>query len=257
LNPNLCRVVLRPRGPLEVFDLGVRLVATNAGPLLRLSALLVLPAWGVCSTIAIAAPEWPGLPLAAAALLAFPIQAPFTLMGGRLLFQETVSAREVLRATASLWASCVGVWTIQAFAMVLGMAMCGWGLLITLIPTLFVAETTLLERVEFSRSLRRSTRLASAHPGTAAVGALGYFGLVVWGGIVGEFGGAALLGTVLQLGSPFGTMLTGSVTPGLLLGVLAAQPLYAIYRLMLYVDVRTRVEGWDLQVLLRAAGLGQ
>jgi hypothetical protein len=256
MNPNLCRVVLRPRGPLEVFDLGLRMVGSNGRPMLTLAAATVVPVWLPLAVFAWWLPDQGWLAAFLAVVVGVPVQLPFTLLGGRLLFSDTVSVREVLRAWLGLIAPTIGVWFLYGAALVIGMLFCGWGVLFTLVPALYLAETTVLERVPMERGLRRSSRLASAHPGTAGAGALGWLGLTVWFALVGEYGMQALLGTVLQLGNPFGTLLGGAVTPGLLLGLLAAQPAIAIYRLLLYVDVRTRVEGWDLQVRLRAAGLG-
>lgn len=256
MNPNLCRVVLRPRGPLEVFDLGLRFVAANARSVLLLSALLVLPIWAVCAGLAWAFPDLWWATLSLAVVLGIPIQLPFTVLGGRLLFSDDVAVADVLRAWVQMFGTTLAVWFIYAVAIGVGTALCLWAVLFTLVPSLYLAETTMLERVPLERALRRSSRLASAHPGTAGAGALGWLGLTLWFGIVGEYGMQGLLGMVLQLGAPFGSLLNGDITPGFLFGLLAAQPAVAIYRLLLYVDVRTRVEGWDLQVRLRAAGLG-
>jgi len=93
--------------------------------------------------------------------------------------------------------------------------------------------------------------------GIAVMGAASRWGFIVWFGLVGEATGQAMVGFILQLGEPFGALMYGDVTPYLLLGLLVSQPVHAVYRLLLYVDVRTRLEGWDLQVGLRAAGLGR
>ena len=60
-----------------------------------------------------------------------------------------------------------------------------------------------------------------------------------------------------QRGRPLPSALEGVATPWLTAGILASHPVWALWRLLLYVDVRTRVEGWDLQVGLRAAGLAR
>ena len=111
MNPNLCRMVLRPRGPLEVFDLGVRWVAVNRRAIGWLTAGLVLPVWLVL-TVAVAL--WPASgPWCAvlAVVLGTPLQVPFTLLGGQLLFRDDVSVREVVRSwasrQASAWVRCV------------------------------------------------------------------------------------------------------------------------------------------------------
>jgi hypothetical protein len=121
---------------------------------------------------------------------------------------------------------------------------------------LYKTEAALLERVGAARSLRRSLRLASGHLGVALVGTLSWWILTLWFAFIAEGAGQGLVDFVLQMGQPFGSALDQQATPWVLGGMIAAQPLHAVYRLLLYVDVRTRVEGWDLQVALRAAGLG-
>lgn len=255
MNPNLCRVVLRERGPLEVFDLAVRLLRAHPGPALRLLlATVALPALGFSVAAWLTDGHWALLP---ATLPLFPLlQAPATLLGGRLLFSDQVRVRDALREVARR-PIALGVATLQrGVASLAGLVAFGVGLPFAMAATAWLTEAALLERVDASRGLRRSLRLSGANPGVAAAAVAGQLGLTAWGALVGETAGQGLVGFVLQLGEPFGSVTGGRVTPYLLAGVLAAQPLIALYRLLLYVDLRTRVEGWDLQVGLRAAGLG-
>lgn len=256
MNPNLARIALRPRGSLEAFDLGLALVRSSPRPFLRLAAITVLPAWLVCCALALAADGHPAtllLPLLLGPLL----QAPFTVLTGRLLFAPEVPVRDVLRDTARRGPALLAAWGFELLCWAVSTTTCLLGAPILQAGTLFLTEAALLERVGPSRGLRRSLRLAQAQLPSAFVGALARYGLLLWCGAVAESTGQAVVGFVLMLGEPFGSAVGGQVTPYLLLGLLVAQPVHAIYRLLLYVDVRTQVEGWDLQVGLRAAGLAR
>lgn len=254
MNPHLCRVALRPRDPFEVLDLTWRLLRERSGPILRLSAVVLLPVWLV-SLLAcwLADGHW------AIGLLAVPIaravQAPFTLLLGRMLFEDDVRVVRVVRdfvplVPAALWTGVVAllVWTASA-------STCFAALPWARAAFAWMPETALLERVGANRSVRRAIRLAGGQPLAAFVASFGGDVMLVWFALAGEATGQAVVGFVLQLGAPFGALQTGQVTPWLVGGLLAAQPIHAAWRLLLYVDARTRLEGWDLQVGLRAAGL--
>ncbi len=255
MNPNLCRLALRPRDPFEVFDLAVRFVREQWSPLLGVSMWSLFPiclitfplCWFFDGHVAL---------LALPALFAAPLQAPYTVVTGRLLFAEDVTSREVL---ADLWerkSTLIGTWFLAGAGWLVSALVCGIAAPLVGAWLLYLGETALLERVPLQRCLRRSARLAQAHMGIAFAGALARGVLLVWFALLGELTGQTVVTWVLQLGQPFGTVWDGYVTPYLLIGLLASQPTFAVYRLLLYVDVRTRVEGWDLQVALRAAGLG-
>jgi hypothetical protein len=256
MNPNLCRIVLRPRNPFEVFDLSLRLVRERYRPFLRLGACLVLPLWVFFSALAwwLDGVWWVALlPLVVGPL----VQAPFTMLTGRLLFSDEVSTWQVLGDTAKQGGALCVAWLVEVAALVIGALSCGLGVLPLQGAVLYVTEAALLERVGAQRGVRRTLRLAFAHGGIAAAGAVARWWFLVWFAVTAEAVGQGLVSGVLQLGTPFGDVLLGEVTPFLILGILLSHPVYAIYRLLLYVDVRTRVEGWDLQVGLRAAGLSR
>ncbi|MBX2797678.1 MAG: hypothetical protein KTR31_08425 [Myxococcales bacterium] len=254
MNPNLCRVVLRPRGPLEVFDLTLALIRVHAGRFGLLAALTVLPFVALAFGLTYVVDDPWLIPLFLPLVFGL-LQAPFTVLAGRLLFADEVPLRqvvmEVLRGIVPTIAA--SGWLLLALLLGLG---CGFaGVAITVPATAYVTEAALLEKVGVMGCLRRSMRLASSNPGIALSTAFGWAFLTFWGVVVAEAAGQSMVGFVLQLGQPFGSLVAGQVTPYALFGALAAQPLMAVYRLLLYVDARTRIEGWDLQVGLRAAGL--
>jgi len=252
MNPNLCRVALRPRGPFEVFDLTLRFIRERARALLWLCLWTVAPFAIACSLSAMA-PDYQPLALMVAIGVAPLIHAPFTAVGGRLLFADDTSVR------TGLWST---IRHPSGLLVGIGASVATWVLICTgvgvfALPFLvYLPETAILERVPVNRGVSRSSRLAAGQVGVAIVAAIAPWVLMAWGGLVGELSGQLLVGFVLQLGQPFGALAAGDVTPFLLVGVLLSHPVYAIFRLLLYVDVRTRMEGWDLQVGLRALGIG-
>jgi hypothetical protein len=53
---------------------------------------------------------------------------------------------------------------------------------------------------------------------------------------------------VLQIGKPFGALLDEGGSAPALLGLFLAVPYWATARFLFYVDLRTRRDGWDVQV---------
>lgn len=256
MNPNHCRVALRPRGPLEVFDLTLVFVRANRGVLARLAAAVLGPwllVFAVACWLANGSPWLVLLPVPCLGV----VQVPFTLIGGKLLFRSDATAWGALADAARAGRSLVTITLLGLAGSMVSAMSCGWMLLPTMAALLFVPESALLERESVRRVVERSQRLASAGFGAALFGVIARMALTVWGALVAEAAGQLLFDSALQLGQPFGALLTGQVTPFLLFGALAAQPLFALYRLLLYVDVRTRTEGWDLRVSLRAAAIAR
>lgn len=255
MNPNLCRVVLRRRDALEVFDLALRFMGTRWRSFRWLLVLVLMPPLAVGTAVLwFSSGHWGVL---VAALLLLPVlRAPFTLLAGRLMFADEVPVGEVLGGLRSSFPSLLGGFALSTLAAGAGAVTCFYAMPFVAAALLYVPEAVLLERVTAGRSVRRSARLSSGHLGIALAGLVGTAFLTVWGALVADAAGAAIVHFMFQVPPVFGSLGEGRVTPYLLAGVLLAQPVIAVYRLLLYVDVRTRIEGWDLQVALRAAGLG-
>ncbi len=249
MNPNQCRLELRPRDPLESFDLLFRVLREWPGPFIRLAVWWLGPAWLVWS-----AGCWftEGDPALALALFVFApmLQAPFTIALARRLFSEELRIRDVIRDLLSRIVPLIGLWFVLWLG---GLLTIFWPLL--QLMTLFATEAIVLERASFSTGLRRSFRLVMGQFGTALAGMFAWWVLTLWFAVIGEAVGQLIVDGLFQLGEPFGNAMDGKLTPWSIGGMVAAQGVYSLYRLLLYVDTRTRAEGWDLQVALRAAGL--
>lgn len=254
MNPFLIRIALRPRTPLESLDLAALFIRDHARPFLHSVALCcVLPAlvFGALQVWVGLAAGW-GV-LVAVVWLAPLLQPVFMAHAARLLFEPDVPMRSVFR---DLWAHRL------AFAQLLGVRVLGAGValmsMFMLLPfwmvlSLFANETLMLERGTLWSSAQRAIWLSTEDVGRAVMSVGVLLGLTLWVVLCTEALAQALLGVVLQVGAPFGRLSDGDPTPWATLGVLLAQPVVAWARIILYVDVRAALEGWDLQIDLRAA----
>ncbi|AUX43042.1 hypothetical protein SOCE26_044820 [Sorangium cellulosum] len=243
-------IVLRPRSASEVMDLACRFGVVHAKLYLRLGALVLLPGAALCLALRYAL-DWPWWAtwLAAAALAAI-AQGAFTILASRLLFSEALPARAALAAFARRLPSYVG-------ALLVSRALLAASSLALLLPlpfawaaVLFQDEASLLEQAGPIASVRRSAQLVRGHGGLTALLLL----LATQAScLVGaELFGQALVDGLLQLGEPFGSLYDEGGTPYAILGLFAASPLVATTRFLQYIDLRTRSDGWDVQVRFMA-----
>lgn len=260
MNPNLCRIELRPRGPLEVFDLTWRFLGQHAGVYARLTALIGLPLWFLCLPIGWFT-DWHWGVGAGLAVAATALRAPYTLLTGRLMFADRVPLRTVLLACLRAVPRLLAMGLLQLLLAASAVLSCGvtglfgWFLLAWQLESLVLEQRAGGLKVGAMWAGRRSWNLA-AQSGVGAIAAVvGGLFLLGWFALMAEACGQAGLSFVLQMGSPLGQLQDLQATPWVLLGLVLAQPVISAYRLLLYVDTRTRAEGWDLQVSLRALGL--
>jgi hypothetical protein len=264
VNLGRARVVLRVRPLTDVFDLALRVLAEN--PLYRrLSLALLLPAWAITLGLRYGL-HWGWRPVWAVAIsLGVVLSGPFTVATGQLLFEEEARARAVL----GRFARRLGTYLFALFlyraplgALMFLMLLYGGGgemivlaiLLGPLVAFLFARRAFIHEVVLLEGGggwARRTKQIVRHYAGTA-------FGLV-FGSLAAQIACVvsvelivqAVLDFVLQLGTPFGTLGDGG-SPFALAGLFLAVPYVAVARFLTYVDLRTRKEGWDLQLKFAA-----
>jgi len=244
MNLREARVAFRDRTVADVLDLAVRFLAVHAGVYARVAMFTLVPVGG----IALIFGHFYGWALswALAVPLAVFVEAPFTILASQLVFQDQVRARDVLRASVAA-APRVLVARLIALVMIAAGLGClfvpGIGLAAM---TLFVSETMLLERAGMMTAFGRAQRVASNAMGDVVLAIL-VIGLVPAAAVLlADLGGRTLLGEVLQFRPPAPVWKDGGSALGLI-GLFLQVPFLATARFFLYLNVRTRTEGWDIQ----------
>lgn len=244
-------VVLRPRTVGEIADLTLRWTVDAGARLhLRLGLIFLLPSLALCA----AARYLGDLPWeevwALACLSAYGIQAVLTVAAGRLVFEPDVTARAVIAQT------------VRSLPRYLPVLLASGAILLVSAPFLipipllwprlwFVHEACLLEGGGPVAAFRRSNRITGGRH-VQVLGAMMLQGLALLAAVlVAEQLGGALFEFVLQLGRPFGRLEEGGSLSALV-GFHLALPFVVGMRLLHYIDIRTRQDGWDLQVRLMA-----
>lgn len=243
------RVAFRDRTVSDVLDLALRFTVVEGrsyakvalGSLLPAAAVSIFAGWQLGWTAAWAI----ALPLAAVA------EIPFTVLASRLVFQDAIHAREVFRATRDDGPRV-------AVARLLSAALIALGASLFFVPGLwlatiflFLSEVMLLERASIGQAFGRAQRVAASATSEVLVGVLALGLVPICSVLLTDVAGRIVVGELLQFRPPRPVWTEGGGVLALV-GLFAQVPYLATARFFLYLNVRTRAEGWDVQTRFAA-----
>ena len=243
MNLLAARVVLRQRSLADSLDLALPFCLANKRPLGVLALVILGPIAALLGYLRIAR-HWPWVGLwFLCGGLSLLVEGAFTVALGELLFKPPAETR--VRTFVGRFVRRLPALLVAAFVRGL-MVLCT--LLIMAPTTIFVTEATLLEGAPFGRALTRSRALARNRIGFCMGVWLAAVLLPALGATSMDLLGNALTSIVLQLGTPTGELFSDGGSGFAVFGALLAVPLVAAARFLGYVDLRTRKEGWDIQL---------
>jgi hypothetical protein len=243
------RVAFRDRAFIDVLDLALRFVVVHARLYARVALVVLVPAIAVTYGVAYVS-DWITAWIVAV-VIGFAAQVPFTVLASRVVFQEKVGAREVLRAALGDLPRIFVMRLLWLGAVVLSS-------LIFVVPAAWLAsvfgfnnEVMLLERATIGQSFGRSNRVATSSLGDSFLGLLVAIVVPVLAILLADVGGRQLIGELFQFRAP-GSMFTEGGSVLALIGWFVAIPYVATARFFVYLNLRTRAEGWDVQTKFAA-----
>lgn len=243
------RVAFRDRSVSDVLDLALRFLVVHArtygkialGTLLPAAALSLIVGWSLGWRVAWAV----SLPLAVIA------EIPFTMLASRLVFEEQVRARDVL-------VSALRTGPRVVFVRMIAMTLVALAAAFLLIPGvwlatifLFLGEVMLLERASAGQAFGRSQRVAASAASEVLVGLLVLALVTVGGVLLADIAGRTMIEELFQFRPPQALWATGGSALATI-GLFVQVPYLATARFFLYLNVRTRTEGWDIQTRFAA-----
>jgi hypothetical protein len=245
------RVVLRPRALADVLDLTIPFCLACKRVLGRLAVVALLPALALCLYLRLGAHwRWPQV-WALAIGLGDLLEGLFTVALGDLLFGATVRP-------AAVWGRFLRRLPVYVVTWVLARLIVGATLFFfplapfAAVHLMFVREAVLLEGASVGGSLGRSYRFVQRHIGSCIGLLLALLLAPAVMAVGAELLGDAIVDGVLQLGKPFGALFKEGGSGYALAGYFLAVPVVAAARFLKYIDVRTRKEGWDIQLRFTA-----
>jgi hypothetical protein len=252
------RVTLRERPLLDVFDLSLRFFAAHVPEYALISCAVALPAFAL-SWASVRVGGW-ALAWVTTVVLTSLATAPFVALASRLVFADTVRVRDVLGLALRATPRLAGARFLQLLALAVSLLLTGLPWIWAGTASLFVVEVSVLEQAGVGASLGRAQRIANAHFGAAllAMVLLGMAPLAA--AMLFDVAGRELLQAMLEVKAP-PSMFTDGGSVLALLGWWFSVPVVATARFFVYLDIRTRSEGWDIQtrfaaIAARAAAAG-
>jgi hypothetical protein len=247
--PSRAQIALRERALVDVLDLTVRFCSAHALAYAKLSLVVLLPGFAVCAAAAWAGGWWAGWGTAAA--LAALADAPFVVLASRLVFADEARTRDAVRISALALPGLIGARLVQLVALAASAPLLGLPWLWLGPSLLFLVEAVVLERASARVAVARSVRIASARFG-AALGAMALlFAARLAFTALADVAGREVLGQLLEVTPPRPVLEAGGSWLALA-GWWLSVPAAATARFLVYLDTRTRAEGWDIQTRFAA-----
>jgi hypothetical protein len=243
------RVVLRERRLLDVLDLSIRFLVSHAAPYAALAAIVLVPC-GVLSLVIAVHSGW-ALGWFVAIVLATFAEIPFTVLGSRLVFTPEISLETVLTLSLKKTPRVLIARFLQAFSILAGLTIMLLPGVWVAVTTVFLTEIIVLEEATVGAAFSRAQRMLNSRFGDALMVALLISGLhagAVW---LGDRALATVFVDLFQITPPPKLGEPGGGVLGLCAYWLFV-PYAATARLFAYLDLRTRSEGWDVQVRFAA-----
>jgi hypothetical protein len=116
---------------------------------------------------------------------------------------------------------------------------------------LVLPEVIVLERTPVFTSLGRAQRITSGQLGDAFLTILMLVLLLAAGPILGDVAGRSILDDIFEVRPPE-PLFTSGGGPLALAGFWVFVPTWATFRFFVYINLRTRIEGWDVQTRFAA-----
>jgi hypothetical protein len=237
------RVVLRPRSLSETGDLTSAVLRRHPAAYAKLLPWVLVPAVGSWLLHRFAGWGPDEALLLEIGLLSLG-SGVYTLLAGDLMLQSDVKLGELQKRYAKLLPGYlfkrVASWVTLVLSLFLAF---GW--------SAFVPEAALLERGSLGASMSRSAALLRSTPGRTITWGAVALAIMNVGVIAAELGYHELR-SMLGLAKDLDTLSTKQFSWAPFVGLALAVPYLATMRFLLYIDCRTRREGWDLQVQMAA-----
>jgi hypothetical protein len=239
------RVALRERPLLDVVDLSMRFTAAHAAPFAKMSLVVLVPGF-IASWAAGELWGWWAAWIAAVVLGSF-ATAPFVALASKLVFADEVRVRDALKAATAALPRLAGIRFLELLALALSLS-CSSGLAWIYVGSvlLFVVEVAILEGAGVGGAITRSQRIANGNFGGTAGAMFILLFAPIAAAMLADVAGREVLGTVLEIKPPPSMFAVGGSWLAML-GWWAMLPLLCVLRFFVYLDIRTRTEGWDIQ----------
>ena len=248
MNVLSAKIALRDRSLLDVLDLSVRFVVAHARAYFLMSAVVSVPGFLVSWLCAVKL-GWLAGWAAAFALVSF-AEAPYVVLASRLVFEEDVPTGAALGVALRALPRLIGFRLLQ-------IASIASGAIFFLVPGVWVAslflfgtEVIVLEQARVGASVGRMQRLGTGFFGDVLMAMLALWALYAVAIVLGDATGHAILEELLQIKvRPSEDEIGGPIA---LFALWMAVPTLTTARLLVYLNLRTRREGWDIQTRFAA-----